>query len=138
LRQCARIFNKAGAGRIAALRFSQAIQGKGLLDRKAPSLKELSTQFRSWVESAGLASKTRKYSANGWRLLSSTSIVGMRLDQITKDHVEVLRFGGSAAKLKLCITNVAPDAPQRRRAESPHQGSEIQAVAGAWTQTKAG
>ena len=87
--------NKKRAGRIAALRFSQAIEGTGLLDRKAPSLQELSTRFRGWVESAGLASKTRKYYANGWRLLSSTSIVGMRLDHITKDHVEVLRFGGS-------------------------------------------
>jgi predicted Ser/Thr protein kinase len=61
-----------------------------LLDRKAPSLQELSTRFRGWVESAGLASKTRKYYANGWRLLSSTCIAGMRLDHITKDHVEVL------------------------------------------------
>jgi hypothetical protein len=39
----------------------------------------------------------------------------MRLDHITKDHVEVLRFGGSA--------------PQGRRVESPHQGSKIQAEA---------
>ncbi len=95
--------NKKRAGRIAALRFSQAIEGTGLLDRKAPSLQELSTRFRGWVESAGLASKTRKYYANGWRLLSSTSIVGMRLDHITKDHVDVLRFGGSAANVNLLI-----------------------------------
>jgi integrase len=95
--------NKKRAGRIAALRFSQAIEGTGLLDRKAPSLHELSTRFRIWVESAGLASKTRKYYANGWRLLSSTSIVGMRLDHITKDHVEVLRFGGSAANLNCAL-----------------------------------
>jgi hypothetical protein len=95
--------NKKRAGRIAALRFSQAIEGTGLLDRKAPSLQGLSTRFRSWVESAGLASKTRKYYANGWRLLSSTSIVGMHLDHITKDHVEVLRFGGSAANLNCAL-----------------------------------
>jgi hypothetical protein len=61
--------NKKRAGRIAALRFSQAIEGTGLLARKAPSLQELSTWFRGCVESAGLASKTRKYYANGWRLL---------------------------------------------------------------------
>jgi integrase len=95
--------NKKRAGRIAALRFSQAIEGTGLLDRKAPSLQELSTRFRGWVESAGLASKTRKYYANGWRLLSSTCIVGMRLDHITKDHVEVLRFGGSAANVNCAL-----------------------------------
>jgi len=58
--------NKKRAGRIAALRFSQAIEGTGLLDRKTPSLEELSTRFLGWVESAALASKTRKYYANGW------------------------------------------------------------------------
>jgi len=55
--------NKRRAEKIAALKLSQAMEGTGLLDRKAPSLQELSTRFRSWVESAGLASKTRKYYA---------------------------------------------------------------------------
>jgi len=55
------------------------------------------------VESAGLASKTRKYYANGWRLLSSTCVVRMRLDHITKDHVEVFRFGGSAANVNCAL-----------------------------------
>jgi hypothetical protein len=53
--------NKKRAGSVAALRFSQAIEGRGLLDRKAPSLQELSTRFLGWVESAALASKTKKY-----------------------------------------------------------------------------
>jgi len=57
--------NKKRVGRIAALRLSQAIEGTGLLDRKAPSLQELSTRFLGWVESTALASKTRKYYANG-------------------------------------------------------------------------
>jgi len=81
----------------------KAIEGTGLLDRKAPSLQELSTRVRIWVESAGLASKTRKYYANGWRLLFSTCIVGMLLDHITKDDVEVLRFGGSAANVNCAL-----------------------------------
>ena len=89
--------NKKRARRIAALGFSQAIEGTGLLDRKVPSLQELSTRFLGWVESTALASKTRKYYANGWRLLSSTTVAGMRLDNITKDQVEALRFGSSAA-----------------------------------------
>jgi hypothetical protein len=63
--------NKKRAGRIAALRFSQAIAGTGLLHRKAPSLQELSTRFLHWVESAALAAKTIKYYANGWRLVVS-------------------------------------------------------------------
>ena len=95
--------NKKRAGSVAALRFSQAIEGTGLLDRKAPSLQELSTRFLGWVESAALASKTRKYYANGWRLLSSSTIAGMRLDHITKDHVEALRFGNSAANVNCAL-----------------------------------
>ena len=34
---------------------------------------------------------------NGWRLLEQTKIVGMRMDQITKDEVEKLQFPGSAS-----------------------------------------
>ena len=80
----------------------------GLLDRKAPSLQELSTRFRGWVESAGLASTTRKYDANGWRLLSSTCIVGVRLDHITKGPCGGPPFRWFSGEHKLCITNVAP------------------------------
>jgi hypothetical protein len=78
------------------LRFSQSIAGT-LVDWKAPSLQELSTRFLDWVESAALAAQTRKYYANGWRLLSSRTIAGMRLDHIARDIVEALRFGSSAA-----------------------------------------
>jgi hypothetical protein len=52
--KCARIFNKVGARRIAALRFSRAIEGTGLLDPKAPSLQELSTP----VEKLGRISRS--------------------------------------------------------------------------------
>jgi integrase len=34
---------------------------------------------------------------NGWRLLQTTSITGMKIGQITTDDVEALRFPGSAA-----------------------------------------
>jgi len=51
--------NKKRAGKIAALRLSQAMGGNGLLDRKAPSLQEFSTRFLSWVESATLAAKSK-------------------------------------------------------------------------------
>ena len=58
--------NKKRAERIAALRFSQDIEGTGLLDRNSPSLQEFSIRLLGWVESTALASKTRKYYANGW------------------------------------------------------------------------
>ena len=76
--------NKKKAGRIGALRLSQALSGSGLLDHKAPTLQEFSSQFLCWVELATLAKKTTKYYGNGWRLLSGTKLVSMRLDHITK------------------------------------------------------
>lgn len=82
--------NKKRAGRIGALRLSQALSGSGLLDHKTPTLQEFSSQFLRWVESATLAQKTAKYYRNGWRLLSGTNLVSMRLDHITKDYVDAL------------------------------------------------
>lgn len=95
--------NKKRAGRIGALRLSQALGSTGLLDRKAPSLLEFSTQFLGWVESATLASKTKKYYANGWRLLSGTKLISTRLDHITKDDVDVLTFSGSAPSVNCAL-----------------------------------
>ena len=95
--------NKKRAGSVAALRFSQVTEGRGLLNPKAPTLQELSARFLGWVESAALARKTRKYYTNGWRLLSSTTIAGMHLDHITKDQVEALRFGSSAANVNCAL-----------------------------------
>jgi len=95
--------NKKRAGRIAALRLSQAMGGIGPLDRKAPSLQGFSIRFLSWVESAILAGKSRAYYGNGWRLLSTTKITGMRLDHISKDDVEALSLSGSASNANCAL-----------------------------------
>jgi integrase len=60
-------------------------------------LRELSTRFIPWVETARLEAGSRRYYMNGWRLLQTTSITGMKIGQITTDDVEALRFPGSAA-----------------------------------------
>jgi hypothetical protein len=60
--------------------------GTGLLDSRAPSLQDFSTGFLNWVESTGLARQSKRYYCNGWRLLSKTHIVGMRLDHIACNH----------------------------------------------------
>ena len=95
--------NKKRAGKIAALRLSQAMGGGGLLDRKAPRMQEFSIRFLIWVESAALADKSKVYYGNGWRLLSTTKIVGMCLDHITKDDVEALSFSGSASNANCAL-----------------------------------
>jgi integrase len=85
------------------LRLSQAMGGIGPLDRKAPSLQGFSIRFLSWVESAILAGKSRAYYGNGWRLLSTTKITGMRLDHINKDDVEALSLSGSASNANCAL-----------------------------------
>lgn len=100
--------------KIAALRLSQAMGGSGSLDRKAPSLQEFSTRFLSWVESATLAGKSKKYYRNGWRLLSKTKIVSVRLDHIAKDDVAGLSFSGSPAN-----ADRAHYCPKSRRVRTP-------------------
>jgi hypothetical protein len=95
--------NKKRAGKIAALRLSQGMGGGGLLDRKAPRMQEFSIRFLIWFESAALADKSKAYYGNGWRLLSTTKIVGMRLDHITKDDVKALSFSGSASNANCAL-----------------------------------
>jgi hypothetical protein len=49
------------------------------------------------VDTARLEEMTRKFYRNGWRLLKATPVVEMRVNQITSDCVEQLKFPGSAA-----------------------------------------
>ena len=95
--------NKKRAARIGSLRLSQAIGSIGLLERKAPSLLEFSTRCFRRVESSTLARKTKKYYANGWRLLSGTKLVGMRLDRITNDDVDVITLTGPAPSVNCAL-----------------------------------
>ena len=87
----------ARAGKIAGLKLAAALQGSDPLDRKAPTLREFSSRFLDWVKSARLENDTQRYYRNGWRLLKATPIAGMKLDHITADDAEALRFPGSSA-----------------------------------------
>jgi hypothetical protein len=86
----------ARAGKIAGLKLAAALQGSDPLDRKAPTLREFSSRFLDWVKSARLENDTQRYYRNGWRLLKATPIAGMKLDHITADDAEALRFPGSS------------------------------------------
>jgi hypothetical protein len=56
---------------------------------------------------AKLEEQSRMYYRDGWRLLSTTKIVGKRLDYITKDDVEQLRFSGSAANANCALRTLS-------------------------------
>ncbi|HEY6251878.1 MAG TPA: site-specific integrase [Candidatus Angelobacter sp.] len=89
--------NAARAGKIAGLKLAAALEGSDPLDRKAPTLREYSKKFLEWIKTARLESQSQRYYRNGWRLLETTSIAGMRMDRITADAAEALRFPGSHA-----------------------------------------
>jgi integrase len=79
------------------LKLAAALQGTDPLDRKPPTLRELSSRFLEWVTTARLEPDTQRYYRNGWKLLEPTSITGMRINRITADDAEALRFSGSAS-----------------------------------------
>jgi integrase len=87
----------ARASKIAGLKLAAALAGSDPLDRKAPTLREYSSRFLKWVDTARLESQTQRYYRNGWRLLETKSIAGMRMDRITAEVAEALRFPGSPA-----------------------------------------
>jgi len=89
--------NETRAQKAAALKLAAAIKGSDPLDRKPPTLREYSEDFLQWVATGRLEADSRRYYRNGWRLLDQTKIAGMRMDQITKDEVEKLKFPGSAS-----------------------------------------
>jgi integrase len=95
--------NESRARKIAALRFADACENSDPLPRKAPTLHEVSGRFLKWVDSARLVSKTKTYYQDGWRLISTTSILGMRLDAINNDVAERLTFTGSAANANCAL-----------------------------------
>jgi len=63
----------------------------------------LAERFDTWVEDGRLEEKTKKFYRNGWRLLKATPVAGLRVDQITGDFAEQLKFPGSAANANCAL-----------------------------------
>jgi hypothetical protein len=55
------------------------------------------------VNSGRLEEKTRKFYGNGSRLLKTTPVADMRVNQITGDLAEQLKFPGSAANANCAL-----------------------------------
>jgi integrase len=83
------------AAKVASLKLAQAIEGENVLPSKPTSMAELSEQFLAWVDNGRLEIKTKTYYQNGWRLLKATPVTDMRVDQITSDCAERLKFPAS-------------------------------------------
>jgi integrase len=88
--------NLARAGKVASLRLADVLRGTDPLDRKPPTLREYSKLFLEWVDRGRLESDTRRYYRNGWRLLEvHTRFIAKRMDKVSADEIENLRFPGS-------------------------------------------
>jgi len=81
----------------ASLKLASVMENTDPLPSKPTALGEFAERFLAWVDSARLEEMTRKFYRNGWRLLKATPIVKVRVNQITSDCAEQLKFPGSAA-----------------------------------------
>jgi integrase len=95
--------SKPLAAQVAALKLAELTQGDHPLPQKAPILQEFSQKFFRWLESIQREEKTKIYYRDGWRLLSATDVIKMRLDQITNDVAETLRFSGSSSNANCAL-----------------------------------
>ena len=88
----------SAARKVEALLMLRAREHRALIrSNRVPILSEFATRFLHWVKANNLEHATKRYYEYGWRMLKATKAAGMRLDQMTKDAAELLRFPGSAA-----------------------------------------
>ena len=86
------------ARKVESLLIAEAKEkGFSPLRRKAPVFSEFANRFFQWVEASQLEPKSKLYYRNGWRMIQETGLAGMRLDRVTTDEVEAVRFKGSPA-----------------------------------------
>ena len=79
------------------------LQGTDPLPSKPTAICEFAERFLAWVHDSRLEEKTKKFYHNGWRLLKATPVVEVRLNQITGDCAEQLKFPGSAANANCAL-----------------------------------
>ena len=88
---------------VASLKLASVMENTDPLPSKPPVLGVFAERFLDWVSNSRLEEKTRKFYRNGWRLLNSTPIVALRVDQITGDCAEQLKFPRSASNANCAL-----------------------------------
>ena len=82
--------------KIASLKLASVIENTDPLPSRPTALGDFAERFLAWVDTARLEEMTRKFYRNGWRLLKATPVVEVKVNQITGDCAEQLKFPGSA------------------------------------------
>jgi site-specific recombinase XerD len=93
----------ARALQVASLKLASVMESTDPLPAKPAVLREFSDRFLDWVNNSRLEEKTSKFYRNGWRLLKATSVAILRIDQVTADCAEQLKFPGSAANANCAL-----------------------------------
>ena len=88
---------------VASLKLASMMERIDPLPTRPAVFQEFADRFLEWVNDSRLEDKTRKFYRNGWRLLKSTSVATLRVDQITGDCAEQLKFPGSAANVNCAL-----------------------------------
>ena len=91
------------AQKVASLKLASVMENTDPLPSKPTALGEFADRFLAWLDSGRLEEKTKKFYRNGWRLLKATSVAEIRVDQITGDGAEQLKFPGSAANANCAL-----------------------------------
>src|SRR5215469_12162902 len=89
--------------KIAILKLASVMENTDPPPNKPTALGQLADRFLTWVDSGRLEEMTKKFYRNGWRLLKATFVQEMRVDQITGDCAEQLKFSGSPANANCAL-----------------------------------
>jgi hypothetical protein len=87
----------------ASLKLALAMESTDPLPSRPTVLGGFADRFLDWVNSGRLEEKTKKFYRNGWRLLKATSIAETRIDRVTGDYAEQLKFPGSPANANCAL-----------------------------------
>ena len=89
--------------KIASLKLASVIENTDPLPSRPTALGDFAERFLAWVDTARLEEMTRRFYRNGWRLLKATPVVEVKVNQITGDCAEQLKFPGSAANANCAL-----------------------------------
>jgi hypothetical protein len=103
------------------------------LPSKPLVLGEFAERLLDWVNNSRLEEKTRKFYRNGWRLLKSTFVATLRVDQITGDCAEQLKFRGSAANANCALRTLRRMLHKAEEWKMIGHAPKNQTDEGAWT-----
>ena len=91
------------AVKAASLKLASAMENTDPLPSRPTALNDLGDRFLDWVDGGRLEEMTKKFYRNGWRLLKATLAADMRVDHVTGDCTEQLKFPGSAANANCAL-----------------------------------